>query len=276
MRIAHLLALALALCLTPGCAGEREPAKTDHPAEDTHAVHWGYGEDDGPRHWGSLNADWALCASGTEQSPIDIRTAGEYPDADSPALDLPAVGVRIIRQEHVWEVLDNGHTIQVNVDAGSSLTVGDQTFDLQQYHFHAPSEHTVDGEYYAMEMHLVHASATGGLAVIGVFIEEGGHNVAFEPVWGNLPTEQGTEVRVENVGVNVDDMLPSDMTSWRYDGSLTTPPCSEGVRWFVLKTPIQLSAEQIQRFQARYTGNNRPTLQLHGRSITTDSPTAVR
>jgi carbonic anhydrase len=123
-----------------------------------------------------------------------------------------------------------------------------------------------------MEMHLVHVSSAGELAVIGVFIEEGEHNAAFEPVWSNMPTEPGTETLIEHVQVNIDDMLPSDTTSWRYQGSLTTPPCSEGVRWIVLETPIQLDAAQVKQFRDVFTGNNRPTQPLNDRSVVTDSP----
>jgi len=252
-----------ALCLTLGCATE---------TGDHHAVHWGYGQDDGPGQWSSLNPDWSICTNGSAQSPIDVRNAQDSSELAGLALEMPEASVRVIRQEHVLHALDNGHTIQVNVDAGDTLTIGDQSFDLRQYHFHSPSEHTVDGEHYPMEMHLVHTSSAGELAVIGVFIEEGEHNAAFEPVWSNMPTEPGTETLIEHVQVNIDDMLPSDTASWRYQGSLTTPPCSEGVRWIVLKTPIQLDAAQVKQFQDVFTGNNRPTQPLNDRSVVTDSP----
>ena len=118
----------------------------------------------------------------------------------------------------------------------------------------------------------MHESAGGELAVIGVFIEQGAHNAAFDPVWSNMPTVPGTETHIEHVRVDVDDLLPSDTASWRYNGSLTTPPCTEGVRWIVLKTPIELDVAQIEQFESVFTGNNRPTQPLHGRSIVTDSP----
>jgi carbonic anhydrase len=177
----------------------------------------------------------------------------------------------VTRQEHILAAVDNGHTIQVNVDAGDTLTLGDQVFNLLQYHFHSPSEHTVNGEHFPMEMHLVHQSTAGALAVIGVFIEEGEHNAAFDPVWGKMPMETGANVKIEQVQVNTDDLLPTDTASWRYHGSLTTPPCSEGVRWIVMQTPIQLDAEQIEQFKKEYTGNNRPTQSLNERPVMTDS-----
>ncbi len=270
--------LALVLCLPLGCAaggGDHHAAGTDHDphnSDDAHAAHWGYGEGDGPDRWSSLKGDWALCASGTAQSPIDLHGTEDASDVDRLALDLPEASLRVIRQEHVLHPLNNGHTIQVNVDAGDTLTIGDQSFVLQQYHFHSPSEHTVNGTHYPMEMHLVHKSGAGELAVIGVFIDEGEHNAAFDTVWSNMPTEPGTGTHIEHVRVNIDEMLPSNTMSWRYHGSLTTPPCTEGVRWIVLKTPIQLDAAQVKQFKNVFTGNNRPTQPLNGRSIVTDSP----
>jgi carbonic anhydrase len=139
-----------------------------------------------------------------------------------------------------------------------------------QYHFHSPSEHTVKGQHHPMEMHLVHKSADNKLAVIGVFIDEGAHNAAFDPIWSNLPDTKGEEVHVENVMVDVNQLLPASMESYRYDGSLTTPPCSEGVKWIVMTTPIQMSAEQINAFRAIISGNNRPVQPLNSRVVETD------
>ena len=271
-RVTTNLWTSIFLGMTLGCAGGGGPgsAEKDHQAHE--APHWGYGRDNGPEHWGRLNADWALCSSGTSQSPIDLHFAEPGSELDPVTLNLPRANLRIIHQEHVLDALDNGHTIQVNVDDSDTLTIGEQSFDLVQYHFHAPSEHSVDGEHYPMEMHLVHQSAAGELAVVGVFIAEGEHNAAFDPVWNNMPIETGAVKHIENVNVDIDDMLPSDLTSWRYQGSLTTPPCSEDVRWIVLQTPIQLGSGQIQQFKNLFTGNNRPTQALNGRSIATGSP----
>jgi carbonic anhydrase len=141
--------LTLVLCLTLGCAGGGGDHHA-HNSDDAHAAHWGYGEGDGPDRWSSLKGDWALCASGTAQSPIDLHGTEDASDLERMALDLPEASLRVIRQEHVLHPLNNGHTIQVNVDAGDTLTIGDQSFDLQQYHFHSPSEHTVNGTHYPM------------------------------------------------------------------------------------------------------------------------------
>ena len=140
--------------------------------------------------------------------------------------------LRIIRHEHLVDVINNGHTIQINYDEGSTLTVDATEFELAQYHFHVPSEHTIEGKSFPMEMHLVHVSKQGKIAVLGVLIEEGSHNSVFDPVVEHIPLEVGSEEHLENVRVEIDDLFPEDYSTFRYAGSLTTPPCSEGVRWF--------------------------------------------
>ncbi len=235
-------------------------------------VHWGYGEDDGPMHWAALSPDYATCASGREQSPIDLvaATTGEQAGMSR---NYKAASLRIIRHEHIVDVIDNGHTIQINYDEGSTLQIGEASYELKQYHFHSPSEHTIEGQHLPMEMHLVHQSTEGELAVLGVFIEEGDHNPAFEPVWANLPDEVGEEVHHQHVAVNVDDLLPADHKTVRYQGSLTTPPCSEGVSWFVAVESIELSADQIAAFTSIFQGNNRPVQPLNDRTVFVDRVT---
>ncbi len=232
-------------------------------------VHWGYGEGDGPANWAALSSDYVTCASGREQSPIDIAgaTTGESMQMSK---DYKAGSLKIIRQEHVVDVIDNGHTIQVNYDEGSNLQLGDTTYELKQYHFHAPSEHMIEGRHFPMEMHLVHQSSDGGLAVLGVLIQEGNHNPAFEPVWANLPTTVGDEAHHQHVTVNVDDLLPMSHETYRYRGSLTTPPCSEGVSWFVAVQPIELSTDQIAMYTSIFQGNNRPVQPLNNRTVFLD------
>ena len=232
-------------------------------------AHWGYEADNGPSRWGELNRDWVLCAMGKHQSPIDFRGA-RLKKFDKMKLEIPAANLTIIHQTHVFDVLDNGHTIQINFDKGETFTIGNVRYELRQYHFHSPSEHTVNGRHYPMEMHLVHISKDKKLAVIGVFIEEGQHNNAFDTIWSNLPLETGQEVHLENVQVDIDDMLPENKATYRYTGSLTTPPCSEDVRWFVYVEPIQLSRDQIKAFQKKFRGNNRPTQPLNDRTLLYD------
>ena len=272
---AAALALGAAACTKPE-APKLEPAKpaatqvkTRPVAHSAEAPHWAYEGEAGPDSWGKLSLEFSTCAVGRSQSPIDI---GQTASASLPgirAVFRPAQ-LKIAHHEHVADAINNGHTIQVNYSDGDTLTVGDATYELVQFHFHSPSEHTVAGKHFPMEMHFVHKSASGGLAVIGVLIEEGARNAAFDPVLSNLPKEKGVESHFEHVKVNVDDLLPKTRTSYRYDGSLTTPPCWEGVKWLVMTTPVQLSSEQIGAFTALLKGNNRPVQPLNGRVVATD------
>ncbi len=272
---AAALAFAAAAC-TPPEPPKPEPAKPAAPLAKTRAVapaaeapHWTYEGEAGPASWGKLSPDFAICAAGRSQSPIDI---GKTSSASLPELRsaFRPAELKIVHHEHLADAINNGHTIQVNYSQGDTLTVGDASYELAQYHFHSPSEHTVGGKHSPMEMHLVHKSASGGLAVIGVLIEEGAHNAAFDPVWSNLPKQKGVESHFEHVKVNVDDLLPKTRPTYRYDGSLTTPPCSEGVKWLLMTTPVQLSSEQIGAFTAIIKGNNRPVQPLNGRAVATD------
>jgi carbonic anhydrase len=272
VKIHHILIAAVLLVLAAGCnkSSEQEQAQTDPPAAEPAATpHWGYEGAAGPSTWGTLDAAWSLCGTGQSQSPIDIR---ETVTAELPGVSaqFQPASLKIIHHEHVADGINNGHTIQVNYEGADIATVGGESFKLLQYHFHSPSEHTVRGQHYPMEMHLVHKSEAGHLAVVAVFIEAGAHNAAFDPVWSNLPTTKGMENHYSNVMVDVDQLLPTNTASYRYDGSLTTPPCSEDVKWIVMATPIQLSEEQIATFRSLIMGNNRPTQPLNGRQIMTD------
>lgn len=243
-------------------------------ASEEPAPHWSYGREDGPSRWSSLDPAWALCGEGRAQSPLDLVRAEET-DIDAPTRGYGSTSLWIAHQEHVVDILDNGHTIQVDYDAGSTVTAAGRAYELQQYHFHAPSEHTVAGRAYPMEMHLVHRSAKGEILVVGVFIEEGAHNPAFEPVWANLPATPGERRHLEHIKVDIDDLLPPQGRQFRYKGSLTTPPCSEGVDWFVLVEPIQLSESQIRKFTELFSRNSRPTQPRNGRTILLGVPSGA-
>jgi carbonic anhydrase len=237
---------------------------------------WHYEGAQGPANWGMLSPKFAVCADGRSQSPIDIANAVAASEALALKTALEPGTLRIAHHEHVADGINNGHTIQINYEGGDELIIGNETYALVQYHFHNQSEHTVKGRHYPMEMHLVHKAASGKLAVIGVFIEEGAHNAAFDPIWSNLPKQKGVETHYPHVNVDVDQLLPANRASYRYDGSLTTPPCSEGVRWLVMTTPIQLSSEQIKAFTAIIHDNNRPTQPLNGRRVLTEPVTEAR
>jgi len=259
------------LLLVFGVSGllREAPAAQEATGHKENQKHWGYKPDNGPAHWGELNPDWVLCAEGQKQSPVDLAGASRQ-QLEEMKMAIPAANLRIVHQTHVLDAIDNGHTIQINYDSGETFTIGNESYELRQYHFHSPSEHTVNGRHYPMEMHLVHISKDKKLAVIGVFIEEGRHNAAFDAIWSNLPQKAGQEVHIEDVQVDIDDMLPGNKATYRYPGSLTTPPCSEDVRWFVYVEPIELSSDQIKVFRKIFHGNNRPIQPLNNRLLRYD------
>ncbi|MGR3310783.1 MAG: carbonic anhydrase [Candidatus Brocadiales bacterium] len=249
------------LVFATGCAGYKKGAKAPAHVVETH---WGYEGEAGPEAWGELSPDFALCSNGMNQSPIDISGAAKKNLTD----------IVFDYRLTTLDILNNGHTIQVNYDKGSSIVIdGTGRYKLKQFHFHAPSEHTVNGKHFAMEMHLVHQSDDGELAVVGVLIEDGIYNWSFIPVWDNLPAGSGEEHHLNNVMVNVKDLLPGNRLYYRYDGSLTTPPCTEGVKWFVLTTPIKLSESQVASFKAIVHNNNRPVQPLNNREVLMDAST---
>ena len=237
------------------------------PDEEENLLHWSYEPGTGPADWGAINPAWRLCAEGRAQSPIDLANAepAELPPVE---LRLPSGrDVEVLNQEGVIDALDNGHTIQVNAKTGETMTVGDKSYALLQFHLHAPSEHTVDGRRYPMEMHFVYQAEDGALAVLGVFIEEGAENRAFAPLWKQLEETPGTHVTVQ-LPINFDDGIfaggePTGV--FHYEGSLTNPPCTEGVKWFILRTTTEVSKAQIAAFADAYEGNSRPVQPLNDR-----------
>lgn len=250
----------------PGLAGRLLAALLLAGSAGAGEIHWGYGDHDGPEHWHRLHPAFAICGEGREQSPIDLGVVkGELRIPISYSYE--PVQLRIARTEHVVDVLNNGHTIQVDYDEGSTIEMDGAAYELVQYHFHAPSEHTLNGLHYPMEMHLVHQSGEGELLVVAVFIREGEHNEAFAPVWEHLPEEIGEAFHLEHVLVNIDDLLPDDRRTLRYTGSLTTPPCKEGVHWVVLSNPVAISRDQIGAFTRIVDGNARPVQARNGREV---------
>ena len=272
-------AMALVLGGCGGPAGEAPPAAATPaaaPASSTRpavpvaeAPEWHYEGAGGPANWGKLSPKFAACSEGRNQSPIDLARSTRGATAEL-RTTFPPAELRIAHHDHVADGINNGHTIQINYPGAETLTLGGVAYQLTQYHFHSPSEHTVDGKHFPMEMHLVHKSADK-LAVVGVFIAEGAHNRAFDPVWANLPAQKGVEKHYPAVKVDVDALLSTARTSYRYNGSLTTPPCSEGVSWIVMTTPIELSGEQVATFRRLIKDNNRPVQKLNGRTILTDA-----
>jgi carbonic anhydrase len=230
------------------------------------ASDWGYEGAIGPAYWGDLNPDYAACSQGAEQSPVDIP-------ATAP---VNAAGLRFNYQPSALNIANNGHSIQVNYAQGSSLEVDGAIYPLTQFHLHALSEHTLNGAHTPMELHLVHKDANGKLAVVGVMIVEGAENPAYAPILAHMPAAQGPGQDISGVTVSASDLLPADQSYYRYNGSLTTPPCTEGVKWFVMAAPVALSSDQIASFEALYSNNYRPVQPLNARAfLLTSAPPAV-
>ncbi|HTP68505.1 MAG TPA: carbonic anhydrase family protein [Dongiaceae bacterium] len=226
-------------------------------AQEAKPPHWTYGGEEGPSAWGKLDSAYATCSIGHTQSPIDIK--GAKP-ADLPALNFDYKAVPL-------NIIDNGHTIQINYPAGSTLTVGDKTYTLKQFHFHHPSEEHINGRGFAMVAHLVHADSSGNLAVVAVLLAQGEENPLIATLWKNLPAEKGKAVDVPGVTVDMNKLLPADHGYYTFAGSLTTPPCSEGVTWYVLKHQSPVSAEEVAAFAKIYAKNARPIQPTNGRQI---------
>ncbi|TMJ11673.1 MAG: carbonic anhydrase family protein [Alphaproteobacteria bacterium] len=219
------------------------------------AHHWAYEGAEGPSHWGGA------CAAGKAQSPVDIRSASAR-HAVLPALEFHY-------RPGALHVVDNGHAIQVRVPAGSSMTVGGERFELVQFHFHEPGEESVDGRRSEMDVHLVHKDAAGRLAVVAVPFGVGADNKAVAEIAGHLPAKEGREESPAGERLDPSALLPADRAYFTYWGSLTTPPCTEGVRWFVLRSPQSITAPELGTFAKVHHGNARPVQPLNGRSVAT-------
>lgn len=227
------------------------------PAFASSDVHWSYSGPGGPEHWGDLKPDFATCSTGKMQSPIDLaqaNTAGQIP-------------VRADYKPAPLTILNNGHTVQVNFPAGSSMTSAGREFHLVQVHFHTPSEEAINGKRFPMVAHFVHKDANGALGVLGVLFEEGAANSELAKIIVAAPKHEKAAAPVAGVTINPADLVPSTLNVYRFQGSLTTPPCSEGVNWHVAQSTVTASADQL-RAMATIMGNNaRPLQALNGRLV---------
>ncbi|SEK95102.1 carbonic anhydrase [Roseateles sp. YR242] len=217
---------------------------------------WSYTGDNAPDRWGQLHPDWRQCAIGTRQSPIDIR--------DTIRVDQEAI--RFDYHPSRFSVLDTGHTIQVNVAPGNTIEIMGRRFELQQFHFHRPSEERINGRQYDMVAHLEHKDADGRMATIAVLLERGQDQALIQTVWNYLPLERGDNYEAP-VTIDLSQLLPKDRAYFTYMGSMTTPPCAEGVLWMVLRQPVQVSSQQISIFSRLYPMNARPLQAASGRLI---------
>ncbi|MEP2735620.1 MAG: carbonic anhydrase family protein [Erythrobacter sp.] len=241
--VAAMASVSLAAC------SQADTATGDAEAgADEKKVAWDYGDEKGPANWGTLSEEYAACASGLEQSPIDLPAASE----------ANLITVTTNYGETSAEVVDLGKTIQANVAEGMSLISGDTEYGLVQVHMHTPSENTVEGKAFPMTAHFVHASAEGAFAVLGIMFEEGEANPAIDAILGNV----GSAAELD-----LSDMLPAELNAYNFPGSLTTPPCTEGVNWHVVSTPVSASAEQIAALTEAMGNNARPVQPLNEREL---------
>ena len=218
---------------------------------------WNYKGEGSPKNWGQFSS---TCSIGKNQSPIDII------NTDSQDLTNPFFHY----QPSKLHILNNGRTIRINYDRGSYLDLDGETYDVKQFHYHTPSEHSINGKLFPAELHIVHEK-NGDYAVVGILLAEGEtDNSAYQPVIDNLPAGVSPQIDV-GITINAAELLPSNRTTYRYSGSLTTPPCTEGVNWFLMTTPVQLSSAQIASLTTAINGNNRPVQPVGTRKVVRDN-----
>ena len=240
----------------PAAAGDANLDIAANGGQSLLPTHWDYAGSEGPEAWGKMRPEFNKCATGTRQSPIDIR--------GGIAVDLEPI--KFDYRPSAFSVIDDGHTVQVNVEPGNSITITGRRYELVQFHFHRPSEERIDGRQYDMVAHLVHKDAEGRIAVVAVLLDRGSAQSIVQTVWNNLPLEKGDEVHAGS-RIDLSQLLPDDKRYYTYMGSLTTPPCSEGVLWMVMKQPVPISVEQLAIFSRLYPMNARPIQQADGRLI---------
>lgn len=234
-----------------------QSVEKEHDAHVT--AHWAYHGVEGASHWGLLSPEYARCEKGRRQSPIDIHTTAAHHVSREFRLDYRVSRARMVNR---------GHTVQVNVDSGSFLRFDGRLYALRQFHFHEPSEHQLNGQSSAMEMHLVHQDQIGHVLVLAILMKLGERNAFLETFWSQMPAKHDGMKTINDL-MDVREVLPDDMRHFAYDGSLTTPPCHEGVRWLVLHRPIQISSRQLEKFLEVCGDNARPVQPLHGRDLET-------
>ncbi|MBK7000470.1 MAG: carbonic anhydrase family protein [Rhodoferax sp.] len=240
--------------------------RSSHKKNSAHAgeAHWAYEGENGPQTWARLKAEFSVCGMGKRQSPINIESGT--------TLQGPAEPVQFSYTPSSATVVNNGHTIQVDVQGDNSITVRGSTYRLVQFHFHTPSEEQINARRFPMVAHLVHKNAEGQLAVVAVLLDTGGtggngNNMLIDKVWTYMPLDNGDRVRMPPGLLNLYELLPSDPRYYQFMGSLTTPPCTEGVLWIVFKQPATISQNQYRLFTQIYANNARPVQALNGRAV---------
>ena len=255
-----MIALATMLLVTTSNANEENATAGEHSAKhEAHHKHWAYMGDVGPKHWSEVNEKFNMCSEGKQQSPINI-----VPSKD---IDLKALDMNYTAGSET--IIDNGHTVQVNIADGSILKLDGADYKLKQFHFHVPSENNINGDKFPLEAHFVHATDNGKLAVVAVMFKEGAENPILAKIWKKLPTlKVGEKTKCGLSSDEVKSLMPENKDYYKFMGSLTTPPCSESVKWQVYKTPLTASKEQINAFFTLFGfPNNRPVQATNKREI---------
>lgn len=243
--------LALASCIVPEMPG------TLKEIAPIHTVNWSYADDTGPDYWSGLSPQFAPCGNGDSQSPINLSVGTEVLPHD----------LEFQYSSSPLEIINSGRTLHIDYAPGSKIFTGGKQYELQQIHFHHLSEHTFYGLPAAMEMHLAHRDEAGNIAAVSVLLEAGPKSDLLQRMWGNLPTEAGQKQIVEGGEANIVDLLSAERSYFSYSGSLTTPPCSENVNWFVFRTPMTIAEEQIAQAAELFPANARPTQKLNDRTV---------
>ncbi|MDR0529678.1 MAG: carbonic anhydrase family protein [Zoogloeaceae bacterium] len=247
-RAAAHFFIGISLAFAAGAVGAEEHVSGQNA--------WSYHGNTGPEHWGNLSSASSLCAKGMRQSPVDFIAEASMGLYKPFAFDY--------RTTH-FQVVNNGHTVEGHAtESRNRLDYGSSMFVLEQFHMHAPSEHSFEGRHYPLEIHLVHRSASGEVTVLAVLVLQGHENRALADLFRNLPARTHDEIAVT---LNTEVFLPHTQEAFEYIGSLTTPPCTENVNWIVLRQPIELSEEQIKAFRSLYSENRRPVQPLHQRIV---------
>jgi len=231
----------------------------EHTKSSEHKSHWGYLGESSPAHWGDINQNFKMCKEGKQQSPINIVPTK---DTNLSPLDLNYTA-------GATSIINNGHSIQVNVADGNTLKVDKKVYKLKQFHFHVPSENNIKGDKFPLEAHFVHVADDGKIAVIGVMFREGEENRVLAKVFKHIPNlKVGKEEKCTLSAEEIKALMPNRKDYYKFKGSLTTPPCTEGVDWFVYKEPLSVSKEQINTFFNAFSfPNNRPIQPTNNREI---------
>lgn len=235
-------ALTTALLTTlsfPTYGGSKAPGETPH---------WGYTGDSGPSHWGDIDPSYGTCKTGQQQSPIDLKRDTH----------LVKSALSFVHSSTPLVLIDNGHTLKVTVEGNNSVSFQGETYKLLQFHYHTPSEHTVEGKRFPLEIHFVHQNQKGEYLAVGLLVEEGEANSEFAKIIANKPDKENETVTPKNTLISLKKLFKATGKNYQYAGSFTTPPCTEGVKWFVIDTPITFSKEQIETLSKVHPNNNRP------------------